>query len=149
MNTPILITLLGFALAALLSGCAGSGPTLPEIHYPVTYQVPVGAETPSSDYGPQHLTVNATQDVTVRPGTPIYFTISSPVAVRAFVYEKSGPSENGSLLTQLSGTDLASSLTPQTSLLEFSFQPLRRDAKGTLQFTLSDQPIPERAPAPG
>jgi hypothetical protein len=148
MNTQLLIALAGFLIAALMGGCAETNPPLPQVHYPVTYQVPVGNRQATSNYGPQNLSVSATQDVTVQPGTPLYFQVVSPIPVTAYVYDKSSPSANGSLLTQMSGTTFTSSVTPDSTNLEFSFQPTQANTSGTLQFTLSDQPIAGAPSAP-
>jgi hypothetical protein len=147
MKTQFVITIVGILLAAFLGGCAETNPPLPQIHYPVTYQVPVGNRQAQSNYGPQNLSVNATQDVTVQPGVPLYFQVVSPIPVNTYVYDRSGPSGNGSLITQLSGTTFTSSVTPESTTLEFSFQPLQANTSGTLQFTLSDQPLTNPAPA--
>jgi hypothetical protein len=132
------------ALTALLGGCASPQPPLPTIHYPVTYQVPIGNTSAQASTGPQSLNINATQDVEVQPGVPLYYQISSPVAVTVYLYEKIGAAPGGNLLGQMqlpAGGPTTNQITPRTSSLEFVFSASQANSSGTLQFTLSDQPI--------
>ncbi|MGH7997750.1 MAG: hypothetical protein ACREFX_15505 [Opitutaceae bacterium] len=121
----------GLALAFVLaSGCART-PTLPALSYPVTYRVPLGGGADG-----------AKRVVAVERDTPLYFRVVSPVPVNAYVYDLSGPSANGALLTQLFGTNFSSSVTPDSSAMEFAFRAARPDARGTVEITLSDRPMP-------
>jgi len=132
------------ALAALLGGCASPQPPLPTVHYPVTYQVPIGNTSAQASAGPQSLNINATQDVEVQPGIPLYYQIVSPVNVTVYLYEKVGVAPGGNLLGNMqimAGVPTTNQLTPRTTSLEFTFSATQTNSSGTLQFTLSDQPI--------
>lgn len=142
-NAPLLT----LALAGSFGGCSsGVQPLLPALHNPVTYQVPVGHVTPTRgqpSYG-------ATQDVVVEPGQPVYYRITSPVAVSVYYYEKTGAAPNGNLLGHLSvpaGRPVSARIVPATSTLEFLFTPAATAARGDLQFTLSDRPLSMNLPA--
>lgn len=137
MNAKIAL----FSLAAVLfmAGCA-SQPSAPRIKYPVTYQVQVGNTRVTSDYGPQNLTTQATQQVSVEPGRPMYYQVVSPFDVAVTVSESSSPGMKKQV-SQMQGTTFTAMITPQTPTVEFSFAPTHTNSGGTLQFTLSDQPI--------
>lgn len=133
------IALLSLAAVLLVGGCA-STPPLTRIKYPITYQVNVGNTRVASDYGPQNLTTSANQQVSVEAGRPIYYQVVSPFEVTVQVSE---PSSGGvkRQINQMQGTSFTASITPATPMLEFSFTPSHTNSGGTLQFTLSDQPI--------
>ncbi len=127
-------------LSVLVGGCVETNPPAALVHFPVTYQIPIGrsATAPVDRLnGP----ASPAQDVAVRTGAPVYFRIASPVAITAYVYEKRAPSANGSLLAQVSGTVFGSCFTPDTPALEFVFAAPDAPTGGTLLLTLSDQPI--------
>ncbi|PTY08504.1 hypothetical protein DB347_02675 [Opitutaceae bacterium EW11] len=131
-----------FSLAAvLLGGCASDVPPTPRIQYPVTYQVPIGNTSVRSDYGPQNLSTQATQQVTVETGRPIYYQVVSPVDVSVSVNELSGPKAARHLVSQMQGTSFTAMVTPTTPALEFTFSPVQANTGGTVRFTLSDRPI--------
>ncbi len=137
MKLPISL----FSLAALLfmAGCA-SEPAAPRIKYPITYQVQVGNTRVSSDYGPQNLTTQATQQVAVEAGRPMYYQVISPFDVAVTVTESASPGMK-TQVSQMQGTIFTAMITPQTPMVEFSFAPAHTNTGGTMQFTLSDQPI--------
>jgi hypothetical protein len=140
------------ALAALFGGCSGSQPPLPTIHYPVTYQVPIGNTSGQSSAGAQSMNVSATQDVEVQAGLPLYYQINSPVNVTVYIYEKVGAAPGGNLLGQMqimAGAPTTNQIIPRSTALEFTFTASQPNSSGTLQFTLSDQPIAPAAPAMG
>lgn len=147
MRRPWNVPLLTVALAGALGGCSsGVQPLLPALHNPVTYQVPVG-HAPASPGSPSY---GATQDVVVEPGQPVYYRITSPVPVSVYFYEKTGVSPNGNLLGHISvpaGQPVSAKIVPATTTLEFLFKPAAPDARGSLQFTLSDQPLSMNLPA--
>jgi len=131
-------------LAALLGGCSSPQPPLPTIHYPVTYQVPIGNTSGTASTGTQTLNVSATQDVEVQSGVPLYYQIASPVNVTVYLYEKIGVAPGGNLLGNMqimAGVPTTNQVTPRTTALEFTFSATQTNSSGTLQFTLSDQPI--------
>ena len=133
------ITLAGFAAILLMAGCS-STPPLTRIKYPVTYQVQVGNTRVASDYGPQNLTTSANQQVSVGAGRPIYYQVVSPFDITVQVSESDSP-HTKKQVGQMQGTSFTAMATPQTPVLEFSFVPTHTNTGGTLQFTLSDQPI--------
>lgn len=133
------IALFSFAAVLFMAGCA-SEPSAPRIKYPVTYQVQVGNTRVTSDYGPQNLTTQATQQVAVEPGRPMYYQVISPFDVAVTVSEASSPGMKKQV-SQMQGTTFTAMITPQTPMVEFAFAPTHTNSGGTLQFTLSDQPI--------
>ena len=138
MKTKIVATLGLIALALLGAGCTTS--YLPKVNYPVTYQIQLGNTQVRSNYGPQSLNVNATQDVTVSPDQALYYQVTSPVEVVVYVYEVESGGDRA-LLGQNQGTSFTSSILPRTSTLEFVFSVAQANSSGVIQFTLSDQPI--------
>jgi hypothetical protein len=140
MNLKLAFPLGALALAGWLSGCATPAPTVPKVAYPVTYQINVGNTEVSAPAGPQNLNVNATQQVTVQPGATLYYQVISPVAVTMYIYAD-GDGGSHALLGQMQGTSFTSSILPSTSSLEFAFAVAQANSSGTLQFTISDQPI--------
>jgi hypothetical protein len=139
-------------LTALFGGCSSSQPPLPTIHYPVTYQVPIGNTSAQSSAGPQSMNVSATQDVEVQAGLPLYYQVNSPVNVTVYIYEKVGAAPGGNLLGQMqimAGAPTTNQIIPRSTALEFTFTASQTNSSGTLQFTLSDQPIAPAAPAMG
>jgi hypothetical protein len=82
--------------------------------------------------------------VEVQPGVPLFYRINSPVNVTVYMYEKIGAAPGGNLLGQMqiaAGSPTTSQITPRTTALEFVFSATQTNSSGTLQFTLSDQPI--------
>ncbi len=138
------LALLGLALAG--AGCTTT--SLPRVTYPVTYQIQLSNTQVRSDYGPQNLNINATQDVTVSPNEPLYYQVSSPVEVVVYVYELDAVNQR-TLLGQNEGTLFNSYVVPPTSTLEFVFSVAQANSSGVLQFTISDQPIGPTAPPIG
>lgn len=136
------IALFFFTTAVFMAGCTSTPPT-PRIKYPVTYQVQVGNTRVTSDYGPQNLTTSANQQVAVEAGRPIYYQVVSPFDVTIQVSE-SASAGTKKQVSQMQGTTFTAMIVPTTPTLEFSFTPSRTNTGGTLQFTLSDQPIPAR-----
>ena len=130
-------------LLALVAGCATTPPR-PRVVYPVTYNVQVGNTQVNAPSGGQNLNVNATQEVTVVPGVPLYYRVESPVAVTVTVAQRTAPAPAGvrTELGSLQGTSFTTSITPAGDLLEFTFAVVQPNSSGTLQFTLSDQPLP-------
>ncbi len=143
-KVPSCLGLVALALAA--AGCTST--SLPRVTYPVTYQIQLSNTQVRSDYGPQNLNVNATQDVSVSPEQPLYYQVSSPVEVVAYVYELDAPGQR-TLLGQNQGTLFNSYVVPPTSTLEFVFSVAQANSSGVLQFTISDQPIAPTAPPVG
>jgi hypothetical protein len=141
------------SLTVLLAACASNNtPPLPMVHNPVTYQVPLGG--PSVPHiGDPHLEVGASQDVSVQPGKPLFFEIRSPVDVTVYLYEKVGAAPNANLLRHMevhAGTPVSAHIVPPSSSIEFLFSNHGANPNGTLQFTLSDQPLaggPAHSPA--
>lgn len=140
MNIRILCDAGIFAFSLVLAGC-GTTPPMPRVSYPVTYQIQVGNTQVRSDYGPQNLNLNATQDVTVPPGQPLYYQIVSPVDIIVYVYEGNSQGSH-TFLGQNQGTMFTSSVVPNTSSLQFAFSVTQPNSTGALRFTISDQPIP-------
>lgn len=129
------------AIAGLLAGCSTPAHR-PVVVYPVTYDVPVGNTQVSASAGPQNLNVSSTQQVTAVVGQPLYYQITSPVAVTVSIYERTSSSEMGRvLLREMQGTAFTSSLTPSSASLEFVFSVKESNSAGTLKFTLSDRPL--------
>jgi hypothetical protein len=127
-------------LGLFAAGCATTPPR-PVVHYPVTYDVPVGNTQVNSSAGPQNLNVSSTQQVTADVGEPLYYQIVSPVAVTVSVYERRSTDSGRMLLKEMQGTSFTSSITPAVSALEFVFSVQESNSSGTLKFTLSDRPI--------
>ena len=136
MKAQLLVSLIG---AALLAGCATTA-DVPRVAYPVSYNVQVGNTQVATDVGGQNLNVAATQQVEVEPGEPLYYRVSSPVDVTVSVYEVTSSGDR-SLLGQMRGTSFTTSVMPSTGTVEFSFAASQPNSSGTLQFTLSDDPI--------
>ena len=138
MNTRILLALELAASALLAAGCVTSN--LPRVTYPVTYQIQLGNTQVRSDYGPQNLNVNATQDVTAEAGEPLYYEINSPVPVNVYVYDL-GSGDGRTLVGSNQGTLFTASVTPSGGTLRFVFSVAQANTSGVVQFTISDQPI--------
>jgi hypothetical protein len=136
------------AFALGLAGCAtDQTASLPRIHYPVTYSVPVGNTSVNSSYGPQAMNVSASQDVTVQPNVTLYYQVNSPINITLYIYDKLSSGERGNLLGTMQGTQFTSSTTPDSTVLEFVFTSSQTNSNGTLAFTLSDTPITPVMPA--
>ncbi|HEU5077766.1 MAG TPA: hypothetical protein VFT72_01040 [Opitutaceae bacterium] len=133
-----LLSLCTLAAALLVGGCYSE--PVPRVKYPVTYNVQVGNTRVTSDYGPQNLNTQAVQQVSVEAGRPIYYQVVSPFEVSVVVSESSSPGVKEQV-SQMQGTTFTAMLTPKTPLLEFTFAAAHTNSGGTLQFTLSDQPI--------
>jgi len=133
-----ILSLCLFVAAIFVGGCASE--PLPRIKYPVTYNVQVGNTRVTSDYGPQNLNTQAVQQVAVEAGRPIYYQVVSPFEVSVVVSESASPGVKEQV-SQMQGTTFTAMLTPKTPMLEFAFAAARTNSGGTLQFTLSDQPI--------
>jgi hypothetical protein len=147
MNSKILACLAASAAALFLAGC-NSTPT-----YPVTYNIPVGYSTVATPYGTQSINVSATHDSNVAPGVPMYYQVNSPIPVTVYVFDKTGPGPGGPLLNQTQGTNVTSSASSTSGILEFVFSIAQAYTSGTVQLTISDQPLspsatPLGAPAP-
>lgn len=127
---------LGAALVAgaMLAGCATS-------EYPMTYSVPIGTATVTSAYGPQNLVVNGVQDVAATPGVPLYYSAISPVNVVVYVFDKSSSSTGEPILSQMQGTSFYSSVTPQSSTVEFVFSAAQPNTGGAVQLTINNAPL--------
>lgn len=113
------------------------------VHYPVTYQVPVGGSA-VPHVGNPHLDVSATQDVAVQPGKPLYCEIESPVPLTVYLYERVGAAPNANLLTHVevpANQRVKERFIPPTSSVEFLFADQNPGVSGILQFTLSDEPL--------
>jgi hypothetical protein len=128
----------------ILGGCASTPPT-PKITYPVTYQIQIGNTQVHSDYGPQTLNVNASQEVVVEPNRPLYYQVVSPVDVTVYVYEKSAPNSRKQV-GQMEGKSFTSSISPTSRTLEFAFSAAEPNSSGKVLFTLSDRPITPVSP---
>jgi hypothetical protein len=125
--------------AAFFSGCS-TYTNAPRVDYPVTYQIPVGNTRVNADAGGQNLDVVARQRVAAVPGRRLYFRVASPVDVTMRIYLHDGaPAE---LLSEMNGVNFTSSVIPDTDELEFTFGVTAANSSGTVQFTLSDRPIP-------
>jgi hypothetical protein len=118
-----------------LAGC-NSAPT-----YPVTYNIPVGYSQVATPYGTQSINVSATHDSNVAPGVPMYYQVTSPIPVSVYVFDKTGPGPGGALLNQTQGTNLTSSASSTSGILEFVFSIAQAYTNGTVQLTVSDQPL--------
>jgi hypothetical protein len=133
------LVLLSFA-AALLAGCASDVASAPRIKYPVTYKVPFGNTQVRSDAGPQVMNTQANQQVAVEVGQPLYYQVIAPAEVAVQIYEVSTPGSRRQI-SQMQGTTFTGMVTPQTPTIEFSFGAARANSGGTLEFSLSDQPL--------
>lgn len=138
MKAELLVTLTT-AATLVLAGCATTA-DVPQVDYPVSYNVQVGNTQVATSAGGQNLNVAATQQVEVEPGEPLYYRIASPVDVTVTVYELT-PAGQRSMLGQMRGTRFTTSVMPSTGMVEFSFAASQPNSSGTLQFTLSDEPI--------
>ncbi len=138
-NTPKLI-LVGAIAAALLfvSGCS-SPSNLRHVNYPVTYQVQVGNSQVNAAGDNQNLNIVANQHVEVIPGRTLFFNVDSPVIVHLEIYERDGSSRR--MIGQMEGTMISSSFTPRSETAVFEFAAAHANSSGTLQFTLSDEPL--------
>jgi hypothetical protein len=135
----ILTAILGLAAAALITGCS-SEPSAVQIKYPVTYNVQVGQTKAVSDYGPQTLSNQAVQQLTVEVGRPLYYAVDSDFDVLVTVAEVPSPDERRQV-SQMQGSKFTTSITPETSTLVVTFAAAKPNTGGNLKFTLSDQPI--------
>jgi hypothetical protein len=134
-------TFLPLTALAALSACVAPSPPRPMVAYPVSYQVPIGNTQVTSTDGPQNLNVSASQDVSVEPGKPLYYQVTSPVDVTVTVSEITGSSTTTTRIAQMQGTTFTSSIVPARSALRFTFSASQANSSGTLKFTLSDRPI--------
>ena len=125
--------------AALLAGCSSETEAV-HVKYPVTYTVQVGETKAVSDYGPQSVSNQAVQTLTVEPGRPLYYRVSSSFDVLVTVAEVPTPDERHQV-SQMQGQNFATSITPQAASLVVTFTAAKPNTGGTLKFTLSDQPI--------
>ncbi|HEY3756444.1 MAG TPA: hypothetical protein VGL42_09880 [Opitutaceae bacterium] len=141
MKTRFPVILASLALLAL-AGCD----TVPSVQYPITYQVPIGNSTVTSAYGPQNLNVSGQQSVPAIPGQPLYFQIASPVNVTLYVFDQTGPGPGGPQLVQSVGSFWNQPVTPTGRNVEFVFSATQQGTGGTVQFTVSDHPIPSSMP---
>jgi hypothetical protein len=137
MNLKSLAVLPAAALLVLLAAC--SSPTTTSL--PMSYQIPIGNSQVSNAYGVQNLAVNATQDVTVTPGSTLYYQVVSPVNLTFYVFDKTGGTPGGTLLGKLQGTTFTSQATSQTGTLEFVFSADQMGTGGTVQFNVSDRAL--------
>ncbi|MDF3056339.1 MAG: hypothetical protein K0R17_554 [Rariglobus sp.] len=125
----------------LLAGCTTPVERRPVVHYPVTYDVPVGNTQVSASTGPQNLNVSSTQQVTADVGDRLYYQIVSPVPVTVSIYERKSANYGRVLLREFQGTTFTDSIVPSDPNLEFVFSALQSNSAGTLKFTLSDRPL--------
>jgi hypothetical protein len=107
----------------------------------------VGNSQVLSAYGPQSSNVTGLQRVTVAPNVPLYYAVVSPVAITVYVYQDNDDGTR-TLVGQMQGMTFNSSITPATTALEFAFAVTNANSSGTLQFTISDQPLAAAAPPP-
>jgi len=141
MNSKIIIGFAASAAALFLAGCN----TAPS--YPVTYQIPIGYSQVATAYGMQSINVSATHDSAVQPGVPMFYQVNSPVPLTLYVFDKTGPGPGGALLNQTQGTNITSSATASSNTLEFVFSAAQPYTSGTVQLTISDQPLQPTATA--
>lgn len=144
---PRLSVIAAAVLAFALTGCASwswhNEPPLAVVHFPVSYQVPLGGPA-VPHVGNPRLDITATQDVAVSPSKPLYIAIESPVSLTVYIYERVGAAPNANLLATVdvpARQVVKKRLIPPTSSLEFLFASPGSDVAGTLQFTLSDEPL--------
>ena len=135
----IISTLLCLVTAGFFAGCA-SEPEAVQVKYPVTYNVQVGQTKAVSDYGPQTLSNQAVQQVTVEIGRPLYYSVSSEFDVLVSVSEVPSPDERRQV-SQMQGKEFTTSITPETSTIVVTFTAAKPNTGGNVKFTLSDQPI--------
>lgn len=131
---------------AALAVCFFAGCATTSVQYPITYQVPIGNSTVTSAYGPQNLNVSGVQDAPAIPGEPLYYQIVSPVNLSLYIFDKTGPGPGGPRLAQSQGTFFNTSVTPTGNTVEFVFSAAQQGTGGTVQFTVSDHPIPSAMP---
>lgn len=143
MNLKSLAGLPAAALLVLLAAC--SSPTMTSL--PMSYQIPIGNSQVSNAYGVQNLAVNATQDVTVAPGSTLFYQVVSPVNLTFYVFDKTGNIPGGTLLGKLQGTTFTSQATSQTGTLEFVFSADQMGTGGTVQFNVSNRALAPATPA--
>jgi hypothetical protein len=141
MNVKILLPLAALGLL-VLAGCD----SVP-YNYPITYQVPIGNSTVSNAYGPQNLNVSGVQDVPAQPGVQLFYQASAPVTLTFYAFDKTGPGPGGPVLNQSQGQFFNGSVTPTSSTVEFVFSVAQANTGGTVQFTVSNRPIPSNVPA--
>jgi hypothetical protein len=125
-------------LAFFISGCGT--PSAPHAAYPATYRIQVDNTQAHSDTSPQNPNLSPTQDVSVVSGQQLYYRVVSPVDVTVYFYGMEGEGQRV-FLGQMQGRTFASSVTPNTSTLEFVFVATQPNSSATLKFMLSDQPI--------
>jgi len=142
MNVKIFAPLATLGLL-VLAGCD----SVPSVNYPLTYQVPIGNSQVSNAYGPQNLNVSGVQDVPAQPGVPLYYQASAPVTLSFYAFDKTGPGPGGPILNQSQGQFFNGSVTPTSGTVEFVFSVAQTNTGGTVQFTVSNQPIPSNLPA--
>ena len=124
---------------ALFAGCS-SEPAVIHIKYPITYQVQVGETKAVSDYGPQSLSNQAVQQLTVEVGRPLYYRVDSSFEVLVTVAEVPSPDMRHQV-SQMQGANFTTSITPQSSNLVVTFSAAKPNTGGTVKFTLSDEPF--------
>jgi len=135
----ILTSFLCLISLAFFAGCA-SEPTAVRVQYPVTYNVQVGQTKAVSDYGPQTLSNQAVQQLTVEVGRPLYYSVSADFEVLVTVSEVPSPDERRQV-SQMQGKEFTTQITPETSTLVVTFTAAKPNSGGNVKFTLSDQPI--------
>jgi len=116
-------------------------------NYPMSYSVPIGNSTVSNAYGPQNLNVSGVQDVPCVAGQPLYYNATAPVNLTFYAFDKTSPGPGGPQLNQSQGTYFNGSVTPTSSTVEFVFSVAQANTGGTVQFTVSDHPLPVSAGA--
>ncbi len=136
-----LVTTLPILSLLALTACVAPTPPRPVVAYPVSYQVQIANTQVVSADGPQNLSNNATQDVTVDPGKTLYYQVVSPIDVTLSLYELPSPGMPSARIAQMQGTTFTSSITPSTSVVRFVFSASQANSSGNLRFTLSDRPI--------
>jgi len=136
MKAKFFAPIAAFGLLAF-AGCEST-----PVNYPLNYQVPIGNSTVSNAYGPQNLNVSGVQDVPAVPGAPLYYNATAPVNLTFYAFDKTGPGPGGPQLNQSQGTYFNGSVTPTSGTVEFVFSVAQANTAGTVQFTVSDHPIP-------
>lgn len=129
-------------LAFFIGGCGT--PSAPHSAYPATYSIQVDNTPAHSDTSPQNPNMSPTQDVAVVSGQLLHYQVVSPVDVTVYFYGVEGQGERV-FLGQMQGRTFASSVTPNTSTLEFVFVATQPNSSAVVKFTLSDQPIASAA----
>ena len=135
----ILTAFLCLVATVFIAGCS-SEPDAVRSKYPITYNVQVGQTKAVSDYGPQTLSNQAVQQLTVEVGRPLYYSVDSDFDVLVTVAEVPSPDERRQI-SQMQGSRFATSITPETSTLVVTFSAAKPNTGGNVKFTLSDQPI--------